>query len=694
LATLARATRMRAQAKKTVEKLRAIDLDSVERSLGTKFLRRERGELLIYALIISYTLVFSWQAVLQYSSFHTLAWDLGIYNQAMWTTTHEGKLFYYTCELYYVPNGSFFGIHFSPILFLLVPIYALVTGPQTLLVAQSLILALGALPLYLLSKTKINRSVGIVLAACYLLYAPLQGVNGYDFHAQAFFPFLMLFSLYFLEKENWAGYFIFILLSLMVMEQVSYLVLFLGFYLLWTFKGRILSTFKNRKLHDKTVLVPFVTIALALIWFFVAQGVIHSLNPSPPSELKAGQNFVVLGVDEPMNIPLYILQNPGKAVNALSYDFFQKFLYVIFIFGPLAFLPFLSPAILVASLPWLGLALLSNYSPYYRLGFQYAALIVPFVFASAVFAMHKLLDGSILSGKTVRRVASLVLVCSILFSVAFSPISPLIQGNYPSPAYSIPDVSDHTRLLDQIIDLIPQNESIITQDNIFPHVSDRSNAYVVMPQIQGETDLWKRAASFILGLNTSFVLVDLKIDPYIGGILLSNTISKNEYGLYAYADKILLLKRSYSGKPVFFQPILLRYDYRSLQNTGEVLDDPASVTGKVLCHNATSPDQNAFWFGPYDSLPPGNFTVSFRLKVSAIIDEPIIDLDVLTQGTIIATTGLINSSNFTQANVWQNFTLQFELKRPVSDIEFRGMDVRNATDIYLDYIEVSARGSP
>lgn len=689
--TLAKIAGIRIQVSKLAGKLKRISLDSVEKSLRTKFLGRERGELLVYAFILSYTLIFSWHAILQHLSFHTLAWDLGIYDQAMWTTAHQGRLFYYTCELYYVPSGSFFGIHFSPILFLLVPIYALIAGPETLLVVQSFALALGALPLYLLSRTKINRSAGVVFSLCYLLYAPLHGVNGYDFHAQALFPVLLLFSLYYLEKKSWAKYFTFIFLSLMVMEQVSYLVLFLGIYVLWTYRGKIFSVIRSHKLDNKTVLVPFATIALGLIWFFVAQGIIRSINPSPPPELKAGQNFSILGVDEPMNVPLYILQNPWKVVNALSYDFFQKFLYVIFIFAPLAFLPFLSPAVLIGSLPWLGLALVSNYPPYYELGFQYSALIIPFVFASAVFGMSNLLNGNLVNGRTVRRAASLVFVCSILFSLALSPISPLMQGNYPSPAYAIPNVTDHTRVLGQIIDLIPRNASIITQDNIFPHVSDRSDAYVVMPQIQGDTPLWKKAAQFILGLNTTFVLVDLKMDAYIAVILLSNTIAKNEYGLYAYADKILLLERYYVGKPVFFQPILMRYDYKSLQNNAQVSDDPTSVSGKVLCHRATSPSQNTFWFGPYDALPPGNFTVSFRLKVSSLVNEPVVTLDVLTQGKIIATTDRIHSSDFAEAGVWQNFTLQFELKQPVLDIEFRGMDVTNVTDIYMDYVEVATR---
>lgn len=671
----------------SIAKLRAMNLESIEKSLSLKLLGRERGELLVFAFIISYTLVFSWYTILHHRSFNTFAWDLGIYNQAMWTTVRQGRLFYTTCELHFVPNGSFFGIHFAPILFLLAPVYALIPMPETLLVFQSFILALGAFPLYLLSRRKMSRIFGVVFSACYLLYPPLHGVNSYDFHVQAFFPVLMLSCLYYLEKQNWPKYFIFIFLSLMVQEQASYVVMFLGVYILWIYKGKIFSAIRSRRMDYKVILVPLITIATGVAWFFFARWIIYSLNPSPPPELKAVQNFAVLGVDEPANIPRYVLENPWKAFDALCYESYLKSSYLTLIFAPLALLSFLSPAPLIATLPWFGVSLVSNYPPYYRIGFQYPALIIPFVFASVVSGANKLLDRDLINSRIAKRVVSLLLVCSSIFCLTVSPLSPLIQGGYPSPAYIKPEITDHELILDKIIDLIPPNASILTQDNIFPHVSNRLDAYVVVPKIHGETPTWQNATHFILSLNTTYVLMDLKSDPYISIIMLSDIIDKKDYGLYASADKILLFKRFYVGKPIVFQPICIWYDHQSLIiGSGDILDDSSSVSGEVLCHKATNPRLGTFWYGPYDTLPSGNYTVSFSLKVSSLVDGRIITLDVRARGKEVAWLD-VYASNFTEANAWQNFTLQFELKQPVLDIEFRGVNPSNVTDIYLDYIE-------
>jgi uncharacterized membrane protein len=689
LTSLGKTAALTARLQKLIERVRTIDLEAIEKVLSARILGRERGEILVYAAVILYTLTFSSFTILKHNLFHTLAWDLGIYNQSMWTTAFQGKLFYYTCELHYVPNGSFFGIHFAPILFLLLPFYALVPGPETLLVFQSLILALGAIPLYLLGKFKLSRSFGGAFAVSYLLYPALHGVNSYDFHVQAFFPVLILSCLYFLEKQNWVRYFLFMFLSLMVLEQAAYVIVFLGVYLIWKYKGRILTAIMRVKMDYNAFLIPLATIVAGLIWYVFAQSVIRSLNPSPPPELKAGQNFAVLGVDDPGNILFFVLKNPSRAFNALSFDFYEKFAFLMLIFGPVLLLPILSPSVLIATIPWLGVALVSNYPPYYRLGFQYPGLIIAFVFASAVFGLKKLLNQDLVYSKIAKRLQILLLVSALLFCLAASPLSPMIQGGYPSPAYIRPVVTDHINELSEIIRLIPQNESILTQDNIFAHVSNRGNAYVLMPQIRGETPMWQKEVNMALSQNTTYVLVDLELDPLTGAVLLENVTGREEYGLYASAYRILLFKRFYVGEPILDKPVRVRYDFIRLICNGEVLDDPNSVSKRVLFHNATSPSLDFFWYGPYDVLPPGNYTASFSLKMSSAVDKHVITLDVRAQRQVITSIG-VSGSDFTDVNTWQNFKVQFELKKLVADIEFRGLNVSNAAGIYLDYIEVAS----
>ena len=170
---------------------------------------------------------------MKHDGFATFAWDLGIFDQAFHTTLYSGKLFYYTAELYLSPSGCYFAVHFSPILFVLLPFYAIQPSATTLLVLQSFILALGALPLYLLASDLLrSKKAGFVIGVAYLLYPALQGANWFDFHQQAFIPLLIFSSCYFLAKKSWKLYFTSILLALMVEEHVAPIIFVMAAYFL------------------------------------------------------------------------------------------------------------------------------------------------------------------------------------------------------------------------------------------------------------------------------------------------------------------------------------------------------------------------------------------------------------------------------------------------------------------------------
>jgi len=128
--------------------------EKIEKVLNYKLLGKELAIFVVYLLVYVYFIVFLEYTILKHDAFRSYAWDLGIFNQSLWTTLKEGRFFYHTLELFLNQSGSFFAVHFSPVLFLMLPIYALYPKPETLLTLQTIILALGAFPLYLLAKEK------------------------------------------------------------------------------------------------------------------------------------------------------------------------------------------------------------------------------------------------------------------------------------------------------------------------------------------------------------------------------------------------------------------------------------------------------------------------------------------------------------------------------------------------------------
>ncbi len=127
-----------------------------------------------FLVIVSITALFivlgSLLSYIKYLVYDAYAWDLGIFEQALFSTAFYHKLFYYTVELYVNPSGSFLGTHFSPILFTLVPIYYLNPHPTTLLTIQAILLYIPVIPLYIMSmQLTNNRNIAFVTSLIYLL---------------------------------------------------------------------------------------------------------------------------------------------------------------------------------------------------------------------------------------------------------------------------------------------------------------------------------------------------------------------------------------------------------------------------------------------------------------------------------------------------------------------------------------------
>ena len=543
--------------KKIIKALRSLTAEGLENLLSKKMLKRDLSELVVYLLIVVYTTVFSYFTILKHNAFRSYAWDFGNYHQALWTTLNEGKLFYFTPELYVIPSGSFFGLHFSPILFLVLPVYAIHQTPETLFVFQSFIIALGALPLYWFARDSLNsKLVAVGFSITYFLYPLLHGANWFDFHVQCFLPLFLFLAMYYLKNEKWTKYFTFIILALAIAESVPLVVLFIGFYSLWVYRKILFTTLKQKALTDRRILIPFITITLAISWFLIAnwiQTTFFPINPKFSKFYRAVDYWSVLGIqDDPIMMPFHIVLNPLKVFEALAFDAHLKLLFVALIFGSLLFLPFRS-SILLITLAWLGPALLSNRQDYYVLGIHYPLYFIPFVFLAAVEGTKKHIPTL-----NVARFGTLVrnlLVLGVLFSLFTSPLSPLLATmNVPVPHFSeyrLPAITEHSLTLQTIVKLVPSNASVLTQNNIFPHFSDRLNAYVCpLPHAidYAPEDMVVYVDQLIS--KSEYVLLDLRTDLYEASDIIYSRIWKMDFGLFAVQDDIYLFKRGYKGEPV------------------------------------------------------------------------------------------------------------------------------------------------
>ena len=615
-------------------------------------------------MILCYTVIMSIITVLRHYFLLSGAWDLGIFNQAFWSTLN-GRFFYYSVEPWF--GQSFFSVHFSPILIFLVPFYAVFPHPGTLLVLQCFIIALGVVPLYFLAKDELNERLALLLSLLYLTHPLLLGANLFDFHFEAFMPVTLLSTVYFLKKRNMRFYILSLFLSLMSHEYVAFLAILIALYELAT----------NIKAKDEwRKIAPYVilTIFLSVIWIFLASAV-HSYLRPPETQS--------------MNVLAPLLNEIGRPLQLLSYlgnDLHTKFSYLTLLLAPLLFTPFFSSYLLL-TVPWLLFAFTLNYPPYYHFGYQYSLVIIPFVYLSSIYGTKRLFRSNSFTQQTFHK----LLFFSALFFL-FSTATLILPRGIETKRIE----TTHS-----IISLIPENVSVLTINNLFPHVSNRFDAWVLPFSYDepyplyytGISEVWKDYGLKILNETCpDFVLLDLRVgETQNMRLTISELLAKRSYGVYAYAEDILLLKKNYEGAPRIFVPLNATFNYKNLVlYDGAIVRDLNSTSRKVLAHTTRDLNNVTFWGGPHHVMPPGKYEVTFVLKlVGNAQNGSAVTVNVAAEkGTEILNSTIIHMNDFKELETWEEFTLTFQITEVPAGIEFRALHVNNVVDLYLDYIEV------
>lgn len=450
----------------------------------------------ILIAILAYTAIFSIVEIMLYRSFRIFTWDLGIFNQAFWNTVH-GRLLYYTADIaVYTETGCFLAAHFSPILLLVVPFYAICPSGEILLVISTFVIAIGAFPAYAIANFFLkNEKVAVMLGILYLLYPLMQGVTLSGFSPESFAGTLFLFILYYLVKADFKKLALVFPLGLMVHEASAPIIAFIGIY----------GVLYHRSIRKKGFQASLIILVTSVPYFFFAQymRIFFGWTGQP----SLWHEWILIGASSTADLPLKIILNPIGALNSLAFDWAAKLLYVTFLLLPVLFLPLLGLRGLIPAIPYLFTGLFSSYRLYYSLEGHYAAFVTPFIFLGFLHGLTKLqrkprLKTSILKLTTL---ALLVTVTSLI------TLLPLIYSQYQ--VFNVDEKKNN--IVRSCISRIPQNASILTQSNIFPHVSSRPDAYTIAPPIWSPEyeRIDKKILQNLSKLDVRYVLLDFSSEP-------------------------------------------------------------------------------------------------------------------------------------------------------------------------------------
>jgi Predicted membrane protein (DUF2079) len=125
-----------------------------------------------------YASIFSFVTVTRHFTFRTHALDIGYYVQLTWNRARGHGLYVS------LPKTNAWGDHLSPIVYLFVPAFWLMLSAAVLLVGQSVLLTLGALPVFGIERHRFrDERPAAALAILYLLNPSVHGLNVRGFHA-------------------------------------------------------------------------------------------------------------------------------------------------------------------------------------------------------------------------------------------------------------------------------------------------------------------------------------------------------------------------------------------------------------------------------------------------------------------------------------------------------------------------------
>jgi uncharacterized membrane protein len=391
--------------------------------------------------IVAYAAIFSFVTLTRHLTLLTHALDLGYYVQLTWNLARG------TGPYVSLPEMNAWGDHLSPIMYLLAPLFWLAPGAGTLLVTQSVALALGALAVFGIAARRLgDERPAAVFALLYLVNPSLHGINVRDFHAAALAIPLLLAAIYFAERESAWLFALAVLLALGTREDATIPVVGLG---IWLAVG------KRRWLWGA------VTAGAALALLVAdTRWLIPNFRGAPYSHLG---RYAHLGGSVP-EILTAMLLHPFRLLGALWS--WKRLLYLGNLLAPLVFLPLLAPAALLALLPALLENLLGQDPVLFSHRTQYQSFVLPFLMSGAIAGYAKLARRH--PGPWPGRALAAAMIASLAFT---SPtINDLaVQRFWPR---------DKHRQAWEVMAQVPAGASLSAQDQYVAHLSLRPLVFV------------------------------------------------------------------------------------------------------------------------------------------------------------------------------------------------------------------------
>jgi uncharacterized membrane protein len=418
---------------------------------------------LLWAAIAAYAAGFSALSILRHRAFQTGRFDLGNMVQAVWSTAHGHPLQVTGLR---GDEISRLAAHFDPALAAFAPLWLVWPSPDSLLVAQAIAVALGALPVFWLARKHLDsQRAGVGFALAYLLYPPTQWLTLNEFHPVALACPLLLFAFWYLDEDRLLPFALFALAAVTTKEEIGFVVAGLG---IWYALAR------GRRLEG-----ALITLAGAAVSAIAIEVVIAHFNRAGSSSFLARYNEVG---GSPGGILRTAVTDPWKIVTSAVTG--RGLGYIAQLLLPLGLLALLSPLVLVAALPELAANLLSAATTQTSIRFHYAAGLIPVLVAASVLGAARIVRAR---PDLARPLAMAAVVLAVVSNYALGaiPLWRYLPEGQQTEATAA-QVTRHDRIAADALRLIPSNAVVSSTNTLGAHLSARRRV-LSFPYMQDAT---------------------------------------------------------------------------------------------------------------------------------------------------------------------------------------------------------------
>jgi len=474
--------------------------------------------LLLIAGVIIYIITFSVLSAARYKAFHASTLDLGIMTQVVWNTAH-GRWF--ETSIGRATNveliGSYLGNHVRPILALLAPLYRLWPDPRLLLILQSIALGIAAFPLHWIAQAQTkDRKAAFIVVCCYLAYPALGFLNLVDFHPIAFsIPFIFL-AYWALGQERMALFWIAVLLALFTKEEM---VVPIGTW-------GLINILKRKRRR-----VGLSLVILAGVWAALCFGlIIPAFNERQP--YRFWQLWSHLAI-----FPSQANTRGGAAQPIPSASPETIILFLLHLFLPLGFLPFLGFTSFTVALPSLSYLLLGKRPALHSVGYQYPAVLIPWFFLATVEGLRRTRRAADRFGKL--RLYRLGLAFLLIGTIgSHIPLNPILI--YARAGIFHPDPY-HGEIV-EAMEKIPPTAGVATISRLGPPLANR-RVLVALEYPPPFRPDHLQAANYVL-----LDMVDCRLvptpDPRVGyADIVEQILQTRSFRVRYWSERILLLEK-------------------------------------------------------------------------------------------------------------------------------------------------------